>query len=576
MSENKNKKNNEKVENKATQKPASKEKNESVEPKKVISQKNLAVIITAGILVVILGAAGIFALVDAISRDAGFDYIKADLTKYIEFTDDYKNFTINVDIAKPHDIDVDVAILNMIYADRDATPKYDGAVVTSPITITAGDEVRIWYRGYLIGDDGEKIVVPGMSNFGNDAAYTLGIGSNGFIPGFEYNLVGVNTAGYSKFVKITEGAISENQVAYISYTRTTGENKTDKISESNSRVVLSEDIDSTFGAGFKEKILGLKVGEKIDLVAKVGEKQYNYTDLTVSFVTECETNPIVVETYFPYNYGKADLRNETAYFEVYVEGVVVYDTPEFNDEYLKKKIDDKKLNVTLDELNSFEGATLVDKYRAYSENKMMELYEEEYKALVDQQIWEYYGKISKAIKYPQIKVDEIYDDYINDIYQQFISTGGYIYNSSLGQYKTYDSFEAFAPVYVGATSSTWKTVVYNQSKDFVKERMVLFYILKAENLLPTEAEFKAEYDKIVQDYVDDAIEQYLDYYGKTREDYTDEEFEDVIKECEDMVFSSFNKEHLEIRAYYTILAETTVTWPEVVTLDERRAYPQDK
>ena len=101
MSENKNKKNNEKVENKATQKPASKEKNESVEPKKVISQKNLAVIITAGILVVILGAAGIFALVDAISRDAGFDYIKADLTKYIEFTDDYKNFTINVDIAKP-------------------------------------------------------------------------------------------------------------------------------------------------------------------------------------------------------------------------------------------------------------------------------------------------------------------------------------------------------------------------------------------------------------------------------------------------------------------------------------------
>lgn len=579
MSENKNKKNIENVEKKSTQKQVSKEtkaKTENTEPKKVISQKNLAVIITAGILVVILGAAGIFMMVDAISRDVGFDYIKADLSKYVEFTGDYKNFTVNVDIAKPHDIDVDVSILNMIYSDRDSTPKYDGAVVTSPITITAGDQVHIWYRGYLIGDDGEKIVVPGMSNFGNDKSYDLGIGSNGFIPGFEYNLIGVNTAGYSKFVKITEGAISENQVAYISYTRTKGESKTDKITESTLRVVLSEDIDSTFGAGFKEKLLGLKVGEKVDLVAKLGETQYNYTDLTVNFVTECETNPIVVETYFPYNYGKTELRNETAYFEVYVEGVVVYDTPEFNDEYLKKKIDDKKLNVTLDELNAFEGATLVDKYRAYSENKMMELYEEEYKALVDQQIWEYYGKISKAIKYPQSKVDEIYDDYINDIYSQFISTGGYIYNSALGQYKTYDSFEAFAPVYLGASSSTWKTVVYNQSKDFVKERMVLFYILKTENLLPTEAEFKAEYDKIVQDYVDDAIEQYLDYYGKTREDYTDEEYEDVVKKCEDMVFSSFNKEHLEIRAYYTILARTTIDWPEVVTLDERRSYPQDK
>ena len=578
MSENKNKNIKAKDNKKKTADPkVTKVKEEKTEPKKTISQTGLAVIITAAILVVALASAAIFMVVDYAKKDSSFDYLKSDLSKYVDFTSSYKDFTINVDIAKPHDIDVDVTILNLLYNDRDANPRYEGAKVTSPITITAGDEVHIWYRGYLIGDDGEKIVVAGMSNFGNDSAYALGIGSNGFIPGFEFNLIGHNTGDYNKFEKITSGEVNEGQIAYITYTRTKGADKTDKITESNVRVELSDsEIDAKFGAGFKEKLMSLKVGDKVDITTTLGDTTYNYTDLTINFVTECENNPIVIETYFPYDYQKADLRNETAYFEVYVDGVVVYDTPEFTEEYLKKKIEDEEIKVTLDDLNEYEGETLVDKYRAYCEKSMMDLYEEEYKTLVEEKIWSYYSEISKAIKLPGIKVDKIYDDYIDDIYTQFINNGGNIYNSALGQYKTYETFESYAPVYLGATSATWKDVVYEQAENFVKERIVLFYILRAENLLPTEAEFNAEYDKLVQEYLDEAIQQYLDYYGKTREDYTDEEFEDVIEECRDIVFSSFEEEYFEMRVYYNVLAKTMIDWPDVVTLDERRAYPQDK
>ena len=117
----------------------------------MINNKNTKVlskrVIAALLLVVTLS----LTLITATSCKKDFDYLKADLSDYIEFTEDYKNFKLNVDIAKPHDIDVDVAILNMLYSDRETTPRYDGATITSPVTITAGDVVDIWYRGYLKG-----------------------------------------------------------------------------------------------------------------------------------------------------------------------------------------------------------------------------------------------------------------------------------------------------------------------------------------------------------------------------------------------------------------------------------------
>ena len=508
-----------------------------------------------------------------------FDYLTADLDEYIEFTEDYKNLKLEVDIAKPHAIDVDVAILNMIYDDRSDTPKYNGTV-TSPITITAGDEVNIWYRGYLLDDEGNEIAVNGMSNFSGSSAATLAIGSNNFVPGFELNMIGKNTGDYSKFSKITEGEVKDNYIVYVSYTKLEGTDTITKVSETYVRMDLSTDLDATYGTGFKKKLLGMKIGDKVDLQTTLGDATQTYTDVTVNFATDCETNPMVIECYFPYDYSNnTDLRNETAYFEVYVDGVVVYDCPEFTDEYLQKKIEDEEINITLDKLNEYEGATLTEKYRDFATKSLNEIYESTYASMVEEAMWSKINSITKAKKYPTDKVKEVYDDYVDDISAQFIADGGKIYNSYTGQSTTYETFDAYATAYLGLTSTstvTWEQYIQAEAEGYIKERLALFYILRKENLLPTDAEFNATYAEIEQEFIDEAVAQYLYYAGKTEDDYTEEEYEDVIEECRDMVYNNFDEAFFNIRTYYRVLSKPMIEWPDVVTLDERRAYPLDK
>ena len=550
---------------------------EKEEGKKVISEKNLALIITAAVLAVIFIVTAVISLVQAVQRDVWFDYLNSDLDSYLEFDKDYKNFKIDVDIAKPHDIDVDVTILNLIYEDKSEKPLYGGSPVTSPITITAGDTVNIWFRGYLLDEDGNQISVDGMSNFTDSSSTAIGIGANNFVPGFELNLIGKNTGDYSKFEKIIKGALKDSMIAYVNYSIPSEKDSSKLDSFKGVRMDLSTDLDAKYGAGFKAELMKLAIGDKGKITATLGEKSVTYSDVTVTFATECETNPMIVECYFPYDYSKTELRNETAYFEVYVDGVIVYDCPEFNDEYLTKKIEDKEINLTLEELNEYEGATLVEKYRKFVQKTLDDIYDSSYASLVEQKIWDYYSSIVKVKKYPMIKVEEMYDQYIDELTTQYITYGGQAYDSTTGQYKTYDTLEGFIPAYLGLSANTkWQDYITDMAKNAVKERMTMYYLLKAENLMPTEEVFNEKLESIRQEYLDQYIAQYLNYEGKTKEDYTDEEYAELVEDCTEEIFSYYDDDYFAVRVYYTVVSETFIDWPEVVTLDERRAYPLDK
>ena len=505
-------------------------------------------------------------------KTENFDYLSLNLEEYIEFTKDYKNFTINVDIAKPRDIDVEVAILNMLYADRESTLNYS----TSPVEITCGDEVQIWYRGYLMDESGNKVEVDGLSNFNNSRPYSLAIGSGNFIPGFEYNLIGKNIEDYSRFNKISWGKLKENRIAYISYTLTyfSGDGVSLVKRSAYERVDLSEDIDAIYGEGFKEALMKNDIGTSCDVETIKNGDALEYRDLIINFATEGEENPIIVEAYFPYHYVKDELRNETAYFEVYVDSIRAYDCPEFTDEYVYKKISENQIDLTLEELNIYFGETLTEKYRSYIKECFWNIYETDYKVLVEEGIFEYYFDIAEVKKYPEEAVQEIYQKYIDEIEQQFISTGGQLYNSSTGIYVTYSTLDAFATAYLGvSTSMTWREMVYQAAQRFVKEKLIIYYIVKAENLVPTDAEFKVEYDKIVQEYVDDYVYQYMYFEGKEREDYTDDEYEELLNQCRNTVISYYGEDVLACNVYYRLLMNSAIEWPEVITLDERRAYP---
>lgn len=551
---------------------------EKEDGKKRISEKNLAIIITAAVLAIILIATAVVALVQAIQNDIWFDYLTSDLDDYIEFTEDYKDFKVNIDLAKAHDIDIDVTILNMLYEDRSEKPLYGGSPVTSPITITSGDIVSIWYRGYILDEDGEKLYLDGMSNFSGSSAYALGIGSNSFVPGFELNLIGKNTGDYPKFEKITSGALTENRVAYVSYTVPSATDSNKSETKKEVRLDLSEDLDAIYGVGFKENLMRLKIGSKIDITATLNDKSITYKDVTVSFATECEKNPLVIECYFPYDYSNnKDLRNETAYFEVYVDGVIVYDCPEFTDEYLTKKIEDEDISLTLEELNKYEGETLVDKYYAFAKKTFEDIYEVSYDSLVESAIWNHYSSIVKVKKYPASKVNEVYETYLDELSTQFLAYGGQAYDSTTGQYKTYDTLEAFIPAFLGLSSTAnWQAYLTEMAESTVKERMTMFYILKAENLVPTGEKYDELLAAVHQEYLDEYIAQYLEYEGKTKEDYTEEEYAELVEDCREDILSYYTEEFYRTRVYYDVVAEAFIEWPEVSTLDDRRAYPFDK
>lgn len=548
-----------------------------------LSPSAIAIIATSAVILLIGIIVGTVFLVDAIKNDKFFDYVESDLTDYVNFAEkDYKGYKLQIDIAKPRPMDVDVAILNLLASDKSEKPLNDGAMITSAATVTPGDVVHIWYRGYLLDDDGKEIAVSGMCNFSGTAASELAIGSGKFVPGFELNLVGVNTADYPKFEKITEGEIKATQYAYVSYSRLVegGNAKTDKKTASYLRIDLSDEtLDKTYGTGFREQVLAATIGEKKSFGVTLDGKTHNYTDLIVNFVTECEVNPLVIECYFPYDYSTTTLRNENAFFEVYIEGVVEYDCPEFNDEYVLKKVNEKNSVITEAELMEYEGATPTEKYRAYAKKYLDDAYEENYKAMLEDAMWDHYLAKAEVKKYPAIKVDAIYKEYEDDVYYQFEQTGGSIQDSYTGEYNSYENIDDFAVAYLGLTYSQdkdWKKVLYTMSENLVKERLVLYYLIQVEDIKITDKMFEDELAAIKQEYIDEYIKQYLDYEKKTREDYTDEEYEKFVEEREAELFDYYDEEYFKETTYYELALREFLKWPTVSTLDDRRAYPVTK
>ena len=80
------------------------------------SAKNKIIILSlVGALLLGCIVIAIFAIIDYVKRDPNFDYLTSNLDRYVYLSeDDYKDFEMKLDIAKPRDIDVDVVMLNLL------------------------------------------------------------------------------------------------------------------------------------------------------------------------------------------------------------------------------------------------------------------------------------------------------------------------------------------------------------------------------------------------------------------------------------------------------------------------------
>lgn len=512
------------------------------------------------------------------SREKNFNYLTSDLSYYMEMkSEDYKGISVNVDIARPKDGEIDSTILYYLASKRSSNPLYDGAY-QKDVVIDAGDKIAFWYRAYI--KKGGKEIEYG-NNFSKISADELTVGMGGFFAqGIDLALVkaGITPSDTPSFKKITEGTVAAGDVAYVTYTRLeAGADESNAKSYKSVRVDLGGTAPEEFGEGFVTAITGAEVGgAEQAFQSTVDGKTYNYTKVKVDFVTRCEGDPYTLEGYFPYDFSTSVLRNETVYLEIYIDGVVSYETPEFDDEFITELLSEKDALITLEKLGEYPGDNLAEKYRAFAEEYLLEAYEENLDTLFEKALWKHYTEKVNIKNYPTKKVNEIYQEYYDELYEAFDKSGGVITDRITGQSVTCQSLDEFAPIYlnINYTGENWRTTLYTMSENLVRERLILYYIMRVEGFVPTEAELAAKLAEVKNEYLDEYMLQYLESIGKDKSDYTEDEYAELVEERREVLFDYFDEDYFEENAYYDIALEKFKSFATAVTLDERSNYPE--
>ena len=123
---------------------------------------------------------------EAVTAVPRYDYMEAEVAPDVEIDRaDYVGITLTIPNSyKIEDDDVQSYILSGIrFSYRTAV---NGTAMVKDQALKLGDDAYIYYKGFVDGKEFE-----GGSNWDDESAYKLGLGSGSFIPGFEDSLVGI-------------------------------------------------------------------------------------------------------------------------------------------------------------------------------------------------------------------------------------------------------------------------------------------------------------------------------------------------------------------------------------------------
>ena len=123
---------------------------------------------------------------EAVTAIPRYDYMEAEVAPDVEIDRaDYVGITLTIPNSyKIEDDDVQSYILSGIrFSYRTAV---NGTAMVKDQALKLGDDAYIYYKGFVDGKEFE-----GGSNWDDESAYKLGLGSGSFIPGFEDALVGL-------------------------------------------------------------------------------------------------------------------------------------------------------------------------------------------------------------------------------------------------------------------------------------------------------------------------------------------------------------------------------------------------
>ena len=523
-------------------------------------RNKITVISLAAILVVIALTVGIVVLV---LHQKDFDYMKSDISDYITISvQDYKNYTITLKKSEVTDADVERKIMALLYKSRADLPSNKGAEMYK-VPISVGDTVGIYYRGYTVDSNGVEEDIDGASNILGEI-YKLGIGSTSFIPGFEEGLIGAvpwNHQFNPENDIIKTGNVLPGDVMYISYTAVLPDGTTRQ--KTNERIDLSdENLDERYGEGFKAFFLGLGTSQSRAVIGKqIGIKLTDtvpfayqdgtavYFDMTINSVLRCESQPLTIEATFPLNYNEKSLRGLDVKFDVYIKSAVIYETPEYNEQFITDT-----LKISADDLKEYSGNSIVEKHRAYLLAEANAENEEMRKALIEEAMWEHYNSKVKIKKLPKGEVEEIYHQYYGELASQY-----QLYYSSY-----YSSFGEFVRAYYNLSSNAdWNSYINELAESVIVEKLIFYYIIRAEKLVPSDTEFGDMYNETVDEYLDYYVSDiYADELASLK---TDAEKEARILEIKEEMLDYYGDEYFDEIVYYDYALDKIIAFATVVT-----------
>lgn len=501
---------------------------------KKIDGTRLFLIIFAAIALVGILTALVFGIISH-ANSKTVDVMKDNLGKYISIDrNEYLSYDALINVDPVTDKTVENEIIKLLYQNRKAT---DGKNKIGQ-TIKVGDTANIYYYGYTLDENGKKVAFDGGCNFSSSVT-ALGIGSGSMIPGFELALVGKNSNDYASLTKRTDGVVTENAFAYITYTAVFYDGAVEK--DATALIDLTGDVDAEWGEGFKDFLLGKEVGKKIEATHTVNRVNASgktesdiYTDVTVKTLVEfSEGEPLTIDVTFPRPYTNSpDLEGKAVKFDIYIMTSVSYDTPEFTDEFIKDT-----LKVTDEELKDFEGATLVEKYTAKIRKDLDDKYTVNVNTQIDNAFWDHMHEVVKVKRLPKGEVNNFYRSFYNEVSQYYSSYQSY-----------FSSFDQAARQYLGlAANADWEAELVKKSEKATLEKLIFYYIAREEGILPEGEVFDTAYDRIYNEMLD----AYLEQYNVNREDFdSDEEYEEQVDIYRDMLEANYGEDYFTETVYF--------------------------
>lgn len=477
-----------------------------------------------------------------------FSYLESDLSDYVNISaSDYKNFTVTLPDLSVTDDDVERKIMGLLTENRNSAAENNSAKMFR-VPVTVGDDVYIYYRAYTVDENGVETELENASNFlGKE--YKLTVGSLSFAEGFEEGLIGAVPWDHHfdpEHNRITSGTVSDGDIIYVTYTAFFPDGTS--IYKNNERIDLSDGkLDARYGTGFSDYFTGgaVEIGKKIETKTfPYGDGDAVYSDIKVNYAFRCNSEPLTIDAIFPYDYVESDLRGLEVKFDVYFNGSVVYNTPEYNESFITDvlKLDAQKLS-------EYKGHGILEQHKSYLIKELEAEKEVLREFLIEEKMWDHFIDSATVIKLPEEETEAIYEEKYTQISNEYR-----MYFSS-----HYENLEEYAYNAYGYKNLAKELMA--EAEEIIVEKIIFYYIIREENLVPDGAEFDALYEKLVSEHLDYYLEEiYDDELAGLK---TDAEREARIKEIKEEMMEYYGEEYFTELVYYEFAYDTVISFGTV-------------